>query len=67
MAPFALWSAPSTLAPMTTIPAALAPAHPQLRAAAALLRSTIGLLVHAFTHPFAPAAIDRRTGRVVAR
>jgi hypothetical protein len=52
---------------MTTIPAALAPAHPHLRAAAVIARGAMGLLVHALAHPFAPAVIDRRTGRVGPR
>ena len=52
---------------MTTIPAILAPAHPHLRAAIVLLRTATGLLAHAVMHPFAPAVICPRCGRVVAR
>lgn len=52
---------------MTTIPAALAPAHPYLRAAGVIARATAGLIAHALGHPCARAAIDRRTGRVVPR
>ena len=52
---------------MTTIPAALVPAHPHLRAAAIIALAAMGLFAHALAHPFAPAVIHRRTGRVRPR
>ncbi len=52
---------------MTIIPATFAPAHPALYALAVVVRAATGLIVHGLLRPFAPANIDRRTGRVVVR
>ena len=38
-----------------------------LRAAAIIGRAAVGLLVHALLRPGRPAAIERTTGKVVAR